>query len=135
MKYDFDVDIKALVFGAAIAAAFIIFGYLYWEWFYPLSAIGLLYVGYAQNTIKKGTILGAIASIPIVILTLNGYMGTFKEGFFTTPAGVVAVAVLILLLGAFIGLVGSWTKKNRLKAIEEYEQKQKIGKNKKKNKK
>ena len=30
-----DVDIKAIVFGAAIAAAFIIFGYQYWDWFYP----------------------------------------------------------------------------------------------------
>ena len=50
-----DVDYKALVFGAAIAAAFIIFGYMYWDWFYPFSAIGLLYAGYAQKNIKYAT--------------------------------------------------------------------------------
>jgi hypothetical protein len=35
MRYDFGINIKALVFGAAIAAAFILFGYQYWDWFYP----------------------------------------------------------------------------------------------------
>ena len=72
-----DVDIKALIFGAAIAAAFILFGYQYNDWLYPFSAIGLLYAGYAQKNIKIGTLAGAFASTPIVVLTLQGYMGTF----------------------------------------------------------
>lgn len=132
MKYDFGINIKALVFGAAIAAAFIIFGYMYWDWFYPFSAMGLLYVGYAQDTIKKGTILGAFASTPILVLTFQGYLGTFQEGFFTTETGILTVAIIILLLGAFVGFVGAWAKRDRIKALEEYEKKQKIGKNKKK---
>jgi len=61
-----NVHIKALIFGAAIAAAFILFGYQYWDWFYPFSAIGLLYAGYAQKNIKIGTLAGAFASTPIV---------------------------------------------------------------------
>lgn len=129
-----DVDIKALIFGAAIAAAFILFGYQYNDWLYPFSAIGLLYAGYAQKNIKIGTLAGAFASTPIVVLTLQGYMGTFQEGFFTTENGIITVTLIILLTGAFVGLVGAWAKMNRVKALEEYEKKQNIGKNKKKNK-
>ena len=129
-----DVDFKALVFGAAIAAAFIIFGYQYWDWFYPFSAIGLLYAGYAQKNIKYATVIGAIAATPIIVLTFQGYLGTF-DGFFVTETGVMAVAVMILVVGAFVGLVGGWAKQNRLKALEQYEKQQNIGKKKNKNKK
>lgn len=129
-----DVDFKALVFGAAIAAAFIIFGWMYWDWFYPFSAIGLLYSGYAQKNIKYATIIGAIASTPIIVLTFQGYLGAF-DGFFITETGVITVAIMILLVGAFIGFVGGWAKRDRLRALEQYEKQQNIGKNKKKNKK
>lgn len=129
-----DVDIKAIVFGAAIAAAFIIFGYQYWDWFYPFSAIGLLYTGYAQKNLKIGTLAGAFAATPIIILTLDGYMGQF-DGFFLTETGIICIILLILLVGALTGLVGAWAKRDRVKALEEYEKKQNIGKTKKKNKK
>lgn len=134
MKILPDVNIKAIVFGAAIAAGFIIFGYMYWDWFYPVSAIGLLYTGYGQKNIKIGTIAGAFASTPIIILTFQGYLGQF-DGFFLTETGILAVVVLILLVGAFVGFVGAWAKRDRMRALEEYEKKQNIGKNKKKNKK
>lgn len=129
-----DVDFKALVFGAAIAAAFIIFGYQYSDWLYPFSAIGLLYAGYAQKNIKYATVIGAIASTPIIVLTFQGYMGTF-DGFFITETGVMVVALVILLVGAFVGFVGGWAKRDRIKAREQYEKQQKIGKKKNKNKK
>ena len=129
-----DLDFKALVFGAAIAGAFILFGYQIWDWFYPFSAIGLLYAGYGQNDIKLGTLCGAIASTPVIILTLQGYMGSF-DGFFLTQNGILALTALILIVGAFVGFVGAWTKRSRVKAQEQYEKQQKIGKNKKKNKK
>ena len=105
-----DVNFKALIFGAAMAAAFILFGFQYWDWFC------------------------AFASTPIIILTFEGYLGTFKEGFFTTETGIMTVALTILVIGAFVGFVGAWAKKNRMKALEEYEKKQNIGKNKNKNK-
>ena len=126
------INFKALIFGAAIAAAFILFGYQYWDWFYPFSAIGLLYAGYGQQNIKLGTIMGAFASTPIIALTFQGYLGQF-EGFFLTETGIMTVALLILIVGAFVGFVGAWAKRNRVKALEEYEKKQNIGK--KKNKK
>ena len=129
-----DVNIKAIVFGAAIAAAFIIFGYQYWDWFYPFSAIGLLYTGYAQKNLKIGTLAGAFAATPIIVLTLDGYMGQF-DGFFLTETGIICLTLLILLVGAFTGFVGAWAKRDRVKALEEYEKKQNIGKTKKKNKK
>lgn len=129
-----DIDFKALVFGAAISAAFIIFGYQYWDWFYPFSAIGLLYAGYAQKNIIYATVIGAIASTPIIVLTFQGYLGTF-DGFFVTETGVMVVALLILIVGAFVGLVGGWAKRSRQKALEQYEKQQNIGKKKNKNKK
>ena len=129
-----DVDFKALVFGAAIAAAFILFGYQYSDWLYPFSAIGLLYAGYAQKNITYATVIGAIASTPIIVLTFQGYMGTF-DGFFLTETGVMAVAIVILIVGAFVGFVGGWAKRDRIKAKEQYEKQQNIGKKKNKKKK
>ena len=134
MKYDFGINIKALVFGAAIAAAFILFGWQINDWLYPFSAMGLLYAGYGQESIKKGTLMGALASTPIIVLTFQGYMGQF-DGFFVTENGILSVTVLILIVGAFVGLVGAWAKRDRMRALEQYEKKQQIGKNKKKNKK
>lgn len=134
MKYDFGINIKALIFGAAIAAAFILFGYQYWDWFYPFSAIGLIYAGYGQDNLKAGTLMGLLASTPIVVLTLQRYMGQF-DGFFLTETGIITVALVILVVGAVVGFVGAWTKRSRVKALEQYEKQQKIGKNKKKNKK
>ncbi|MBE6499206.1 MAG: hypothetical protein E7Z80_01485 [Methanobrevibacter thaueri] len=127
-----DINMKALVFGAAIAAAFILFGWQIWDWLYPVSAIGLLYAGYGQKDLKTGTLMGAIAATPIIILTFQGYLGQF-EGFFLTETGMMALTILILLVGAFIGFVGAYTKLSRQKAIAEYEKQQKKGK--KKNKK
>ena len=127
------LNFKALVFGAAIAGAFILFGYQFWDWFYPFSAMGLLYAGYGQDDLKSGVFCGAFASTPIIALTFQGYMGTF-EGFFLTQNGMLALTVLILVVGAFVGFVGAWTKRSRVKAMEDYEKKQQIGKNKNKKK-
>ena len=66
-----DVDFKALIFGAAIASTFVIFGYMYWDWFYPFAAMGLLYAGYAQKNVKYATVIGAIASTPLIILAFQ----------------------------------------------------------------
>lgn len=133
MKFT-DINFKALIFGAAIAGACILFGWQIWDWLYPFSAIGLLYAGYGQNNLKQGTFAGAFASTPVIVLTFQGYMGQFT-GFFLTQNGMIALTVLILVVGAFVGFVGAWTKRSRVKALEEYEKKQNIGKNKKKNKK
>ena len=134
MKYDLGINIKALVFGAAIAAAFILFGYQYNDWLYPFSAIGLIYAGYGQSDLKIGTLMGLLASTPIVVLTMQGYMGSF-DGFFVTETGIIAVTLIILIVGAVVGFVGAWTKRSRVKALEQYEKQQKIGKNKNKKKK
>ena len=135
MKFLPDINIKALVFGAAIAAAFILFGYQINDWLYPFSAMGLLYIGYGQDSIKKGAILGALGATPIVVLTLQGYMGTFSGDFFLSQTGILSVSAIIILVGAIVGLVGAWTKVNRMKALAEYEKKQNRRKNKNKNKK
>ena len=128
-----DINFKALIFGAAIAAACILFGYQINDWLYPFSAIGLLYAGYGQSNVKMGTLMGAIAATPIVVLTFQGYMGQFS-GFFLTENGMMGLTVLIIVVGALVGLVGAWTKRSRENAREQYEKQQKIGKNKNKKK-
>lgn len=128
-----DINFKALIFGAAIAAACILFGYQINDWLYPFSAIGLLYAGYGQSNVKMGTLMGAIAATPIVVLTFQGYMGQFS-GVFLTENGMMGLTVLIIVVGAFVGLVGAWTKRSRENAREQYEKQQKIGKNKNKKK-
>ena len=133
MRYDLGIDIKALVFGAAIAAACILFGYQINDWIYPFSAFGLFYAGYGQKNIKMGTLMGLLASTPIVVLTLQGYMGSF-DGFFLTENGIMTVTLIILAVGAVVGFVGAWTKRSREKALKQYEEQQKIGKNKNKKK-
>ena len=134
MKYDLGLNMKALVFGAAIAAGCILLGFQYNDWLYPFSAIGLLYAGYGQGNIKMGTLMGALASTPIAILFLGGYFGQ-PSGFFVSETGIYAVVGLIILVGAMVGFVGAWTKRSREKAMIEYEKQQKIGKNKNKKKK
>lgn len=129
-----DIDWKSLIIGAAVTAAIIIVASHGYDWLYLFSAIGIIYVGYTAKNVKYGTILGAVAATPIIVLAFQGNLGTFS-GFFATEIGVISLVILILLVGAFIGFVGAWGKRDRIKAKEEYEKKQKIGKNKKKNKK
>ena len=40
-----ELNVKALVFGAAIAAGFILLGWQINDWLYPFSALGLIYAG------------------------------------------------------------------------------------------
>ena len=127
-----DIDFKSLVFGAAIAAAFVILGSMYSEYLYAFASIGFLYVGYNAPNIKTSIILGAFASTPIIYLAFE--YNVFREIPATENAR-IAMMITILIVGMFVAVIGAWAKRNRIKAKEEYEKQQKIGKNKNKNKK
>ena len=131
MKIFEDVNIKSIIYGAVIAILCILLGYRSYELFYPFSALGLLYAGYSAANIKQGTIAGAITAIPIALMALFGYFGSFT-GFFNTVTGITITVIIILLVGAFVGFVGAWAKRDRVKALEEYNKKNSKGKNKKK---
>ena len=135
MAMNLDINWKALIIGAAASASMVIIGSYGHEWAFLFASAGLLYVGYSSKDIKQGTILGALASTPIVYLTFQGALGEFTGYFFPTLTGTISVMALILLIGAFVGFVGAWAKRSRVKAKAEYEKKQNIGKNKNKNKK
>lgn len=126
MEFGSEVDFKSVVFGAAFAATCVILGTMYNDMLYAFASIGFLYVGYQAKNIKMGTFLGAFASTPLIYLALDG-----KLGYIPDESKLIMV-VAILLVGAFIGLVGAWARKSREKAKVEYEKQQKIGKNKKK---
>lgn len=123
-----DIDWKSLIVGAAIAAALVIIGSWGYDFAYPFSAIGLLYVGYKGKNMKYGTVLGAVAAIPMAILASYGAFGEMAESI------EIYMMIIILLVGAFIGFVGALAHRDREKAKIEYEKKQQIGKNKNKKK-
>lgn len=124
-----DIDFKSLVFGAAIAAAFVIFGSMYNEFLYAFASIGFLYVGYNAPNIKTSLILGAFASTPIIYLAFE--YNVFR-GIPLTEEGRIFMMIAILIVGMLVAVIGAWAKRDRIKAKEEYEKKQKIGKKKKK---
>ena len=126
-----DIDFKSLVFGAAIAAAFVILGSMYNEFLYAFASIGFLYVGYNAPNMKTSLILGAFASTPIMYLAFE--YNVFR-GIPLNQEARIMMIIAILLVGMLVALIGAWAKRDRIKAKEEYEKQQKIGKNKKKKK-
>ncbi|WP_405303839.1 hypothetical protein [Methanobrevibacter sp.] len=125
-----DVDIKSVVFGAAIAATCFIIGMNGMDLAYPFASIGLLYTGYKAKNLKWGAGLGAFASTPLMVLSLDQRFVGVLDG-----KTEIIIILLIFFVGALVGFVGAWAKRDRVKAKEEYEKKQKIGKNKNKKKK
>ena len=73
-----NINYKSLIYGIIISIVCVVLGYRTNDLFYPFTAIGLLYVGYCANDIKQGIIVGMITAIPIAILSLFGYLGTFN---------------------------------------------------------
>lgn len=126
MEFGSEVDFKSVVFGAAFAATCVILGTMYNDMLYAFASIGFLYVGYRAKNIKMGAFLGAFSSTPLIYLALDGKLGYIPDD------SKMIVVVAILFVGAFVGVVGAWAKRSRVKAKEEYEKQQKIGKNKKK---
>ena len=124
-----DVDIKSVVFGAAIAATCFIIGMNGYDFAYLFASVGLLYTGYNAKNLKMGAALGAFASTPLMVLSLDQRFVGVLDG-----KTQIIIVVLIFFVGALIGFVGAWAKRDRVKAKEEYE-KQKPGKNKNKKKK
>lgn len=125
-----DIDIKSVVFGAAIAATCFIIGMNGHDIAYPFASIGLLYTGYNAKNLKLGAFLGAFASTPLMVLSLDErFVGILPD------RTKIIIIISIFLVGALVGLVGAWAKRDRVKAKEEYEKQQKKGKNKNKNKK
>lgn len=124
------IDFKSLVFGAAIAAGFVILGSMYNEYLYAFASIGFLYVGYNAPDMKTSLVLGAFASTPVMYLALDG---VFRE-IPPTEEGRIMMIIAILIVGMLVAFIGAWARRDREKSKEEYAKKQKIGKNKNKNK-
>lgn len=128
-----EINWKALIIGAALCAFLATFGYNnHLEWLVPFSSIGLLYVGYEGKSLKMGTILGAIAALPLFLVTIYGGFGSMNIGTYSLETLIVLALIACLVVGAIIGFVGAYFYRNRQKAIEKKENKNKIGKNNKK---
>ncbi len=129
--YD-DIDWKSLIFGSAFCTVLAMIGSSPGLGFLiPFSAIGLLWVGYEGKNFVWGTILGAIAAMPLFLVAVYGGLGEL------TPTGdmsnlIVLIFIACLAIGALTGFVGSYFHKNRDEAIEMKEKDLKKGKRNKK---
>lgn len=126
------VDLKSLIIGTAIAATFAIVGMRggIYEYAYPFSSIGFLYVGYKAINMKMAVLLGMLSASPLIYLAYENEI----FGPIPTEQTFYIMVISIILVGIFVSSVGYYTKINREKAKKQYAEKQKISKNKKKNK-
>lgn len=126
-----EIDWKSLIFGAAFCAVLAMIGSDESLWFFiPISAIGLIYVGYEAKNLVWGAILGAVASIPLFGVTMQGGLGTMVY----STQNILIVLVACLVIGAVTGFVGTYLKIERHEALEmrEADMKKKSKKSKKK---
>ena len=131
-----DIHWKSLVFGAAFCAVIAMFGSRPGlEILAPFASIGLLYIGYKGKNIIWGTVLGAIGAIPLFAVAIYGGLGSLSNVAYDPVTLSVLILITCLLMGAILGFIGALFHKNYLKSKEAREKQQKIGKNKKKNKK
>lgn len=116
-----DINWKSLAIGAAISATIVIIASKGYDFLYLFSAIGLIYVGYKAKNMKMGAILGAIAAIPLAILTYYGGFGVIKDSNI-----LISSIISVLIVGAVIGFVGALANRDRKKAKKkDYEKKTK----------
>lgn len=126
-----DIDWKSLIFGSAFCAVLAMIGASPDLWFCtPLSAIGLLYVGYEAKNLLWGIILGAVGSLPLFGVTMQGGLGPMVY----SPQNIVLILITCLIIGVVTGFVGFYIKKERQEALKmrEADLKKKSKKSKKK---
>lgn len=110
-----DIDWKSLIFGAAFCAVLAMIGSDPSLWFcIPLSAIGILYVGYEAKNFVWSVILGAIATLPLFGVTLQGGLGTMVY----STSNIIIILITCLIIGAVTGFVGFYVKRDHNEALE-----------------
>lgn len=125
------IDLKSLVFGAAIFTVLAVIGFqnqdsILFNLLFPISAIGLIYTGYNAKNLIWGIILGAIATLPLIFISVY-----WKILPITSSDELLITVIALLITGAIIGFVGAYVKRSR----DMYRaQKASIGKNKNKKK-
>ena len=125
------IDLKSFIIGMVVFTVLAVIGFKYqdsilFNLLFPVSAIGLIYTGYNAKNLIWGLILGAIASIPLILISIYWKLLpiTSSDDFLITVIG-------ILITGAIIGFVGAYVRRSR----DVYRaQKASIGKNKNKKK-
>lgn len=109
------IDWKSLIIGAAIFTIIATIGFKYnIGVLFAISAVGLIYTGYYSEDLIYGGILGAICTIPFILINFN--------------VDTISTGIIFIIEGAVVGLIGAYARKNREKAIK----KRNIGKKKKK---
>lgn len=124
-----------MIFGAAFCAVIAMLGSQPgWSLLIPFASIGLIYIGFEGKNLIWGTFLGAIGSIPLFLVGIEGGLGAVTPHGYSIEAVVGLMLVSCLILGAILGFMGTLLRKSRDKTLKRKEEKEKIGKNKSKKK-
>ncbi len=112
-----EIDLKALIFGAAAYAFFPLVAYQYQQDILMVfSAIGPLYIGYTAKTELKSIILGIVGATPLLYLAFLGYLGPYGSGEMAD----IIITIGVLGLGALMGFFGGYLYRDRQRAQERY---------------
>lgn len=136
MNLKTDIHWQSFIIGSAFCAFIASFAFNQgFDWLIAFASIGLLWVGYKGKNMVWGTVLGAIGALPLYVIAVYGGFGPISTEAFDITTMMILLLIVVLILGAMLGFVGTLFNKNRSKAIAEKERKAKIGKNKTKKKK
>jgi len=112
-----DINIKSLIFGAAIYAFFPLVSVQQGiDLLTAFAAFGPIYIGYEARTELKAILLGIVGGTPLLYLSFMGYLGAYTA----TNTADLTMTVVILGLAALMGWFGSYLYKSRAKAKKEY---------------
>lgn len=125
-----NIHLKSFVIGILVFTIFATLGFVYKiSLLFPVSAVGLMYLGYYCKDLYWGVLLGAISTIPVIIITV-----CYNLLSCNSIVEYIIAIVSLLATGAVVGVLGAYMKISRKKAIAEAEKKANIGKNKNKKK-
>ena len=112
-----EIDLKALIFGAAAYAFFPLIAYQQnLDILMVFAAIGPLYIGYSAKTELKSVLLGIVGATPLLYLSFMGYLGPYGAG----ETADIIMTIGILGLGALMGYFGGYLYRDRQRAQEKY---------------
>ncbi|MGL6297847.1 MAG: hypothetical protein ACRC1M_01635 [Methanobacteriaceae archaeon] len=124
-----DIDIKYLIIGSAIFTFFPVMAFEYLDVLVFLAFFGLILIGYKSNNRLQGAVLGAVATLPLFIVSLTGRLGDLGGSITGVPLTVL-ILISLLIMGVLGGFAGAFFYKSQEKGKAQKREKEKKSKNK-----
>lgn len=124
-----DIDIKYLIIGSAIFTFFPVMAFEYLNILVFLAFFGLILIGYKSNNRLQGAVLGAVATLPLFVVSLTGRLGDL-EGSITEVPLTALILISLLIMGVLGGFAGAFFYKSQEKGKVQKKEKEKKSKKK-----